>query len=361
LKKILSLKYEFTADESIKAFRYKMLSIIALIFSFSSLAFAFFQHIGIHPMGELMKNLQIFVSVTAFGSFLLIKNFRKSYYIVLYTLILLAFLLFAIAFFVVEENSYRATWFIILILGVYVLHSLRVALSIALISILFIISSVYFFDININRISLSTIITTIVIATVILFYYAKRLHEYEEELLKKNRTLDNLATYDSLTTVLNRRAFLEMSHKYLHKAKRDEKIFYFLMIDVDNFKSINDNYGHAWGDKVLIEIALLMYSLLRTDDMIGRLGGEEFGISFIGDSSDTAYKIAQKVQRRIKEHKLSYDGITLSVTVSIGIASSQASSDLERIMHHADQAMYLAKQSGRDCIKDESNIDINLI
>lgn len=355
LNRLLTPNYTFKDSEMVLAFRYKMIIIISLILSFFSMFFAVMQHLGIHPMGETMRNIQVGISMSALLCFFIIKNYKKSYLFVMYTLIILSFSLFAISFFIVEHNSYRAAWFSILILGVFVLHTIYLGLIVAFMTIVFITVSVHYFGVQMNTVSFSALINSIIITTTILFFYARRVHQYEHELLEKNRILDKLATYDSLTGVMNRRTFLDISQKYFSKSQRKKSHFYFLMIDIDNFKLINDSFGHFAGDQVLINAAHSISSFIRAHDIIGRLGGEEFGIAIIEDSPDQAKKVAEKVRQAVQEHGFSYKENKIDVTISIGLASSKNHDNLEETMIHADKAMYKAKESGKNCIKCEED------
>lgn len=180
----------------------------------------------------------------------------------------------------------------------------------------------------------------------------KRIQELEEEVSR----LQKLVTYDELTNALNRRGLLEKLESvfkealYLKEHPESKRHFYIdnlsvIFIDVDNFKKINDNYGHATGDEVLKAVTALIKDEVREIDFVGRLGGEEFVVALLGASEEDAFKKAERIRKRIHEEKF-VDGFDeLVVTISVGVASIQRSDskDATDLIAMADQAMYEAK------------------
>ncbi|WP_299774740.1 GGDEF domain-containing protein [uncultured Pseudoteredinibacter sp.] len=163
--------------------------------------------------------------------------------------------------------------------------------------------------------------------------------------LRNEKRLKFLADYDALTSVPNRRSIIE----YGEQLSRGNGSFSVLLIDVDHFKSINDNFGHAKGDKVLQYIALLASSYCSDVIRFGRLGGEEFLFVLNDACESTALTLAQSFSDSLQEK--SVEGIK-SPTVSIGVAiQSDTALSFEKLLEQADEALYHAKSSGRDCIK----------
>lgn len=167
-----------------------------------------------------------------------------------------------------------------------------------------------------------------------------------EELHDAKRVAENLANIDPLTNLNNRRAFLNFSSQQLKLCVRREIPTALIMADVDNFKSINDNYGHDVGDKALIFIANLMNESRRESDICARLGGEEFVILLTGSDTISAEQYAEKLRAKIQENPLVLGGTVLKLSISIGIASE--SNDIEQLLRLADKAMYQAKRQGKN-------------
>jgi diguanylate cyclase (GGDEF)-like protein/PAS domain S-box-containing protein len=161
--------------------------------------------------------------------------------------------------------------------------------------------------------------------------------------------LEILATTDPLTGVSNRRHFMEMSEKEISRARRSQIPLSIAMIDIDNFKRINDRYGHAVGDLVLKELVAICSGNLRPYDILGRLGGEEFAITTVGCDLQEAFTLSERLRERVANHVINADGKDISFKISIGV--SELSGDMENlvsILNRADQALYLAKNAGRN-------------
>jgi diguanylate cyclase (GGDEF)-like protein len=154
-----------------------------------------------------------------------------------------------------------------------------------------------------------------------------------------------LAAVDGITGLYNRRHFMEAAEAALARAQRLGQPLIAVMIDVDKFKQINDTYGHTTGDQVLAEIAQACREHVRSDDIVGRYGGDEFSIIIMGVTSLRAAQIADQLARPTAR-VLGRDGKPLTCTTSIGIAESRPGWDLPTLLTHADQAMYEAKRAG---------------
>ncbi|NSW92652.1 MAG: GGDEF domain-containing protein [Firmicutes bacterium] len=146
---------------------------------------------------------------------------------------------------------------------------------------------------------------------------------------------------DMLTGLCSRRYF----YKKLSGMKAKSPVS-LVLIDIDNFKSINDTYGHRIGDQVLRQFADILQNITRRNDIIARWGGEEFAVILFQTEDKEAFKIADRIRREVQEHIFSYKEITFNITVSIGIASTKAGAniDIEQFFKIADKALYKAKE-----------------
>jgi diguanylate cyclase (GGDEF)-like protein len=157
---------------------------------------------------------------------------------------------------------------------------------------------------------------------------------------------------DPLTGVANRRDFLQRGHALLGRSNFEQSSSVLLLIDIDNFKSINDSYGHHTGDQVLLEFSRVVASVLRPQDIFGRVGGEEFGCFIPRASLRDGRDIAERIRERSEAALLQVTEGTVSVTVSIGIAlSAGAHQDFIALMRAADLALYRAKANGRNRVE----------
>lgn len=167
-------------------------------------------------------------------------------------------------------------------------------------------------------------------------------------LKRQERELVRLAWTDSLTGVMNRHRFMELAGKEVDRARRHGSQMSLLLLDADHFKHINDRYGHAAGDVVLKDLVERWGKSLRSHDLIGRIGGEEFGILLPEVDLHNAVCTANRLRKEIAELPFAFEGQLLRVTVSIGVATLAAGDDLPALMRRADLALYRAKEAGRD-------------
>jgi two-component system cell cycle response regulator len=163
-----------------------------------------------------------------------------------------------------------------------------------------------------------------------------------------------LATRDSLTGCLNRRHFLTLANQEYQHSIRYQRSLSILMLDIDHFKLVNDQYGHPVGDQVLCALVELINAKLRSVDIISRHGGEEFTILLPETQKNIAYQVAERLRAAVEEMEIWSSGIKISMTISIGVASLDAQSgvleSIEMMIHRADQAMYDAKVL-RNCVR----------
>jgi diguanylate cyclase (GGDEF)-like protein/PAS domain S-box-containing protein len=163
--------------------------------------------------------------------------------------------------------------------------------------------------------------------------------------------LQRLATTDALTRSSNRRHFFEGAEQEFEQARQQGTPLSFLMLDIDDFKVINDTYGHQEGDNVLQHIADSGRAALRRGDLFGRIGGEEFAAVFPGCTPQMALQVAERVQREIQSLSFKHDGQTFGITVSQGLTSLTAEDEsVENLFARADAAMYEAKRQGKNRI-----------
>ena len=161
--------------------------------------------------------------------------------------------------------------------------------------------------------------------------------------------VQSLALTDSLTGLQNRRSLFEFGRIEFSRAHRMNRPFCCMMLDLDHFKQINDNYGHPVGDRVLQEFAKRCQSSVREIDLIGRYGGEELLIFLPETDSETAMQIAERLRASVEETPMEVANQELNVTVSIGVSRKDENTlELETLIARADQAMYIAKHKGRN-------------
>jgi diguanylate cyclase (GGDEF)-like protein/PAS domain S-box-containing protein len=174
-----------------------------------------------------------------------------------------------------------------------------------------------------------------------------------KEIKRQNRELEFLATRDSLTGCLNRRSFFNIFDEWFAVSKSNGSPLSAFMVDIDHFKSINDNHGHAVGDEVLRQIAATLESSVRPDDVVSRYGGEEFSVLLPNTDIDTAFVVAENIRSELE--KLKPDG--LNVTTSLGLSAvSENPSSPQELLEQADKCLYAAKRNGRNQVVRWDNL-----
>lgn len=158
-----------------------------------------------------------------------------------------------------------------------------------------------------------------------------------------------VAERDALTNLNNRGHFMKLAKGLLQRSQADMAAFSLFMIDVDNFKHINDTWGHTHGDRVLMRIAEVCAASLRPSDIIGRFGGEEFVVALPQTSLSDAQMIAERLKKQVSELSLSEEMSEHRPSVTIGVAAVNTAKDnLESLIKRADQMLYVGKRSGRN-------------
>jgi diguanylate cyclase (GGDEF)-like protein len=167
------------------------------------------------------------------------------------------------------------------------------------------------------------------------------------------------AMYDNLTGLANRRKFLEFGQEAVHRAKRNKQGIWVLMLDIDFFKKINDTAGHNMGDNVLIAVSHTLKNSVREVDLVSRMGGEEFSIILIDCDTHGAERVAEQIRSSVEN--MFVQGWTDrygSVTISVGCAFNDGMTSLEQSLKNADEALYYAKNSGRNQVAFEGKLSL---
>lgn len=173
-----------------------------------------------------------------------------------------------------------------------------------------------------------------------------------KELNQQVQTLEIASTLDPLTKTYNRYALQKHFEDIISCERRTNEIF-ILMLDIDNFKSINDNFGHIAGDKILIFISKLLKKALRDGDRVYRFGGEEFVISLNRTDLEGAKLVAERLLSLCRNNKPLYQNEQISVTISLGLTQLRNDDTIDSMIQRSDSALYRAKMNGKDCYEME--------
>ncbi len=179
----------------------------------------------------------------------------------------------------------------------------------------------------------------------------RRIVELQQKLVSANNALQFAAYHDFLTGIWNRAEIIAFLHRELSRARRDGTPVGIVLVDVDHFKKVNDQYGHESGDCVLKEIAQRFTSSLREYDGVGRYGGEEFLLVIPGCNLATTVRRANQIRELVSRNPISTPHGVVNVTVSMGAIVGESSTSSEPLLHSADTALYQAKHNGRNRVE----------
>ena len=207
---------------------------------------------------------------------------------------------------------------------------------------LFHISLVFFFS---YVLTLDVFLITLVVFVLSLFMFINRENRLQDMFLLRKQ-LEETALRDPLTNAFNRRHMIEFLNKELAKFRRTKTATSVMMIDIDHFKRINDEYDHSIGDLVLKEFTEIINENIRDTDLLCRYGGEEFLVILSGADSGVAFKIAERIRKKIADYNFSE--LSCNVTASFGVAAFSEEDDEISIIKRADQLLYKAKRAGRN-------------
>ena len=163
-----------------------------------------------------------------------------------------------------------------------------------------------------------------------------------------NLAVKEASITDELTGLRNRRFFISRFNEEFERAKRHSGVLGIMMMDLDHFKSINDRYGHLFGDLVLKNVATAISETLREYDIAGRYGGEEFAVLAPGTSSGDLVSLAERIRQTVEQLEIQNSSAIVHVTVSVGVAALDEHDSLETLLERADNALYQAKHEGRN-------------
>ena len=187
--------------------------------------------------------------------------------------------------------------------------------------------------------------------------YDKKITDAEDTLRSDKEKIDNdfknlskIAYYDSLTEIVNRRAMNDIISREVSRCSRERSNFSVVIGDIDDFKQINDTYGHDFGDRILKRIAGILQDNLRREDIVSRWGGEEFLIICIGANVADSVTIAENLRKKIESYKFDYDDIKINLSMTFGVAEYDSSKNIENVIKEADINLYIGKNNKKNCV-----------
>jgi diguanylate cyclase (GGDEF)-like protein len=183
-----------------------------------------------------------------------------------------------------------------------------------------------------------------------LFLANEQIEKQKKELSIAYKKMEMLARIDPLTQLSNRRDFLEKFQQEINRFERNGNPFSVVLGDIDDFKSVNDRYGHDCGDFVLVTLAKILKSMIRKQDSVGRWGGEEFILLLPEAPLPGGKKVAEGIRKRIAGETFSCHQHQVSITITFGVCEYNGVLDIDTCIKRADEALYSGKHQGKNCV-----------
>ncbi len=345
IKKILTSNHDFTPDEYELKLRFVLFNSLVLS-NVIFIGFVIAYRLSTHQTAIALIDLLYML----FGllAFFWVQISKASLHHIMWLVIFFSFIFVTILFYRNLNPLIGISFYILLFLVTYVLQGHQASITIFILSV----STIFYISLTQQNLSLpDTLIGLLPFETIAFFLYI--FHQYNEkikqELQDQKQRYAHLAHYDSLTEIPNRNALLTFFEYALVARSNTETKLAVLFIDLDDFKQVNDRYGHTMGDRVLRLVAERLRRQIRGADMLARHGGDEFvivaqSITERQDIEKVLAHIFQAMQEPIVDVKRS-----IRITLSIGIAiTPQDGTHIDDLLKHADQAMYHAKKSGKN-------------
>lgn len=350
LDRILFGRIEFDRSEEHLEFQFKFLCIVLICGALFTAIFVVGEYTRLNPLDSPhVLTMQFFIAA-ALSLWLLLRGYKQRFLAIawVYEAVCIVEYISVLAY--VPQDELRILWVFTNIPGVYLLLGRQAGFAVTALSVFGLIFGNATMSQPYSPPALATAVVSMVYLAVFFHVFSSRSVSYFVRMRESNEQLYLLAMRDTLTGVLNARAYYEICNRLIAAARRSARPYAVLFVDLDHFKSINDHHGHAAGDVVLKRVAETLGRSIRHSDSLGRIGGEEFSVFLPDTSRDAAVLVAENI--RLAVERLCPDiggGERLRVTASIGVAASASGNDeMQALQQRADQAMYRAKQAGRN-------------
>jgi len=340
---------QFQESEELREFQYKFL--LALIFAGAGFTAALvLAHLGGLNLlnGPHVYSMMGF-TVLALGCWAALRSRPERFLIVAWAYEAVCMLEYTSALLFVPADELRLLWFMVNIPGVFILLGPRSGWGITGLSLLIVLGVNPWLAHPYSANAQATLLLAVLYMSVMFHVFGDRSVSYFSRMRKYNIKLLRIASRDALTGVYNARAYLAQSEATIQGGAEAGHGYSVLFVDLDHFKRVNDEHGHAAGDKVLQAAAKTLQMGVRHNDIVGRIGGEEFGVLLPQTDLSQALRVAEHLRRSIEQLPIDVGGHSLQITASIGVAHSpDGHVDLQTLQQRADSAMYQAKAAGRN-------------
>ena len=350
----------FGESDEYQEFQFKFLAIVVFLGAMFTLIFIVGAYTNLNPLNNPHLYSMFIFTATSLLLWLRLRAHKEFFLALAWIYEILCVLEYASALIFVSEDELRILWFYTNIPGVYILLGQRAGAVITMLSLLGLALGNSLLSKPYSQNAMATALVSLAYLALFFHVYGSRSISYFTRMREANRRLQELASHDVLTGVLNARAYYHRCDALISMAQRDDLPFSVLFIDLDHFKTVNDTHGHAAGDIVLKAVAKCLTNNIRQSDEVGRIGGEEFSIFLPNTNLHGAQKLAESIRKSIEALMPDIGQQRLSITASIGVADSGAGPQTMReIQQSADHAMYAAKAAGRNRVSCFENAPVS--
>lgn len=342
-------KVAFQEKEELREFQYKFL--LALMFAGAAFTAALVAaHLTrINRLDGPHVQAMMGFTVLALGCWAALRSRPERFLKVAWSYELLCMLEYTSALLFVPADELRLLWFMVNIPGVFILLGPRAGWAMAGLSLLIVLGLNPSLAHPYSGNAQATLLLAVLYMSVMFHVFGDRSVSYFSRMRKYNLKLLRIASHDALTGVFNARAYQAQCQALIQAGAEAGRGYSVLFVDLDHFKRVNDQHGHAAGDKVLQAAAKALQKGVRHNDVVGRIGGEEFGVLLPQTDLSQAQRVAENLRRSIELLPIDIGGHSLHITASIGVAHSpDGRIDLSSLQQRADSAMYQAKAAGRN-------------
>ena len=340
---------DFGDGQEFRKFQYRFTLSILLFSTVVTVIFHLSVHHGVAEADPTYLIVsRAFLAVSALY-YVVLRGHPRRLPFIAWTYAGLALALHLATFHLNSPDELRIVWAILNLAGVYLVLGPKAGIAVTVFSVVTILATNPLLPQPYSPSAMVTFVMAMIYLSVFFHAFTAKSVSFHHAMVEANRRLAELADHDPLTGLYNARAYYRLSEAARQQARRGGRPFAILFVDLDHFKRINDTHGHEAGDAVLRATAECLSRTLRQSDLIGRIGGEEFSVSLPDTPLEAARRIAETLRQAIEALRPDIGSTRLAITASIGVAADHARlatvADLQR---QADEAMYVAKQQGRN-------------
>lgn len=349
LQQILFGNAQFAPRDELQQFRYKFLIVLMVSAALFTGLLVAGDAGAVNPIGMPHTGSMVVFTTVALLLWLVLRGRPQWFLPVAWVYEVLSLLECSSSLLHVPQDELRLMWFYVNVPGVFILLGQRAGWVITLGTMAGLGLGNAYLSRPYSANALATGLLAMLYLGVFFHVYVDRSISYFNRMLASNQRLEDLASHDNLTGVLNARAYYAWCEQQIHVCTRARQPYAVLFVDLDHFKAINDTYGHDAGDAVLKMAAHTLQQHIRKSDGLGRIGGEEFSVFLPNTEQAGALALAEQLRKSVEAGTVPHAGRTLQVTASIGVAASgTAQVPLRVLQSRADEAMYQAKKGGRN-------------